>query len=265
MLNSVILMLRFCWHLPKSTTVVLFATTPVAVYVGPFVFLICRIFRKKSILRKFAGRFDLTYTELSKTKRFLLDKTTMRMDLLLFETQALTRFFKDRIGGNCRWHANCRDMPTENSEIDQLHRKAFLYLGHVRPCKGVREIIEAAKLCTDVSIDIYGPLRNGIVESEFEVSKNLKYLGPVEPSQVLGTMRKYDALLIPTHCKTEGYPGVILEAYCAGIPVIATDWNAIGEIVENEESGLLVKPRCHNSLAEAMHRISQDTKLWSRL
>ena len=93
----------------------------------------------------------------------------------------------------------------------------------------------------------------------------MKYLGPVEPSQVLGTMRKYDALLIPTHCKTEGYPGVILEAYCAGIPVIATDWNAIGEIVENEESGLLVKPRCHNSLAEAMHRISQDTKLWSRL
>ena len=45
---------------------------------------------------------------------------------------------------------------------------------------------------------------------------------------------------MPTFHEGEGYPGIILEAFSVGMPVISTHWNSIPEIVMHNENGLLV-------------------------
>lgn len=77
-------------------------------------------------------------------------------------------------------------------------------------------------------------------------------------------MGNYDALLLPTYWEGEGHPGVILEAYCAGIPVIATRWGGIPEIVTSE-TGILVEPRDVEGLARAMRQIMTSEELCARL
>lgn len=54
-------------------------------------------------------------------------------------------------------------------------------------------------------------------------------------------------MLFPTYWSGEGFPGVIIDAYIAGVPVIASDWNFNKEVV-SDDFGIIVPPRDENSL-----------------
>ena len=50
---------------------------------------------------------------------------------------------------------------------------------------------------------------------------------------------------------------MIFEAYRSGLPVIATNWNAIPEIVD-ASTGILIEPRSTIALAEAIIDLHRD-------
>jgi glycosyltransferase involved in cell wall biosynthesis len=132
-------------------------------------------------------------------------------------------------------------------------------VGHVKATKGIYEIIEAAEMFdSNVVVDIYGPLDEGVSDSAFR-GGNVHYKGQLDSAQVISTMRQYDGLLMPTYYVGEGYPGVILEAYCAGVPVIATRWRSIPEIVD-ETSGILIEPKSAEQLAQAMQELINSSE-----
>jgi glycosyltransferase involved in cell wall biosynthesis len=62
---------------------------------------------------------------------------------------------------------------------------------------------------------------------------------------------------------TEGLPQVLLEAFAARLPVVATDVGGIGESVG--EAALLVPPGDRVAAAEALHAVVGDAKLRRRL
>jgi glycosyltransferase involved in cell wall biosynthesis len=59
-------------------------------------------------------------------------------------------------------------------------------------------------------------------------------------------------MLFPSFYKGEGFPGVILDAYIAGLPVIASDWNMNSEVVKNGETGIIIPPDNPFEFAQAM-------------
>jgi glycosyltransferase involved in cell wall biosynthesis len=84
--------------------------------------------------------------------------------------------------------------------------------------------------------------------------------------QVSGVGRFYaaaDLLALPSH--SEGSPYVLLEAMAAGLPVVATAVGGVPEMVEDEESALLVPAREPRELARAMARVLTDEALARRL
>lgn len=63
----------------------------------------------------------------------------------------------------------------------------------------------------------------------------------------------------------EGFPNAIVEAMGTGLPVIATNVNGTGEIVRDEENGLLIPFGDHEALVHAMRRMIEDSALRTRL
>ncbi len=63
----------------------------------------------------------------------------------------------------------------------------------------------------------------------------------------------------------EGLGLSILEAQAAGVPVVAFATGGIVSLIENERTGLLVKPLDINALAETLIRLLGDAKLRQRL
>ena len=65
-------------------------------------------------------------------------------------------------------------------------------------------------------------------------------------------IKDYFALLFPTFWKGEGFPGTIVDAFSAGLPVIASDWNYNSEIVKNKINGILYPNDEMDDLYQAM-------------
>jgi glycosyltransferase involved in cell wall biosynthesis len=55
---------------------------------------------------------------------------------------------------------------------------------------------------------------------------------------------------LPTHSEPFGW--VFIEALATGLPVIATDLNAIPEIVSHKETGFLIAPSDHFALTRSL-------------
>ncbi len=80
-----------------------------------------------------------------------------------------------------------------------------------------------------------------------------------------GIVAGYDAVLLPTYHLGEGYPAVILEAYAAGVPVVATNWLSLPEMVEDGVRGFLVPVRSPEKIREAVGRLSADERLYESM
>ncbi len=72
-----------------------------------------------------------------------------------------------------------------------------------------------------------------------------------------------DVFALPSH--SEGSPNVLLEAMAASLPIVATAVGGVPEIVENNESALLVPANDPQAMAAAIVRLLTDRNLAERL
>jgi len=72
-----------------------------------------------------------------------------------------------------------------------------------------------------------------------------------------------DVLVNPSH--SEGSPYVLLEAMAAGLPIVATAVGGVPEMIENNETALLVPASDPQAMAEAIARMLNDEKLAGQL
>lgn len=255
------------WNVPRASIVSFHTSMQGAIFFGPLVHFFCRVFGRKWIFRGFGGYFESWYGLLGRAQRWIFDITVMRADALLFERMSSVQYFQALTCSPVHWYPNNRslDRTVEPAELDRPPSRRFVFLGHVKPSKGIGELIAASRMLHDaqVHIDVYGPLQEGVAASWFD-NTSVQYRGIIAKEQVMKTLVQYDALVLPTYWEGEGHPGVILEAYCAGIPVIATRWGGISEIVSSE-TGRLVEPRDPCGLAGAMRELAESSSTLSKL
>jgi glycosyltransferase involved in cell wall biosynthesis len=100
-----------------------------------------------------------------------------------------------------------------------------------------------------------GPLRADLEAQAMDLGllpDGVRFLG--ERSDVPSLLKASDAFVLPTAVR-EGLSLSVLEAMATGLPVVATDVGGNREVVENDETGLLVPPGDVSGLAAAMQRI----------
>lgn len=141
----------------------------------------------------------------------------------------------------------------------------FVFLSRIHSYKGVREIFEAASLLIQQGqgdrfiVDFYGVVDMGF-QAEFEhllsTCSNVTYKGFLDLTDDEGyrLLSTYDVMLFPTYFEGEGFPGVVLDANMAGLPIIATDWNLNREVIVENSTGVIIPIHNSDALAESMMR-----------
>ncbi|MBH0161730.1 glycosyltransferase family 4 protein [Fictibacillus sp. 26RED30] len=132
---------------------------------------------------------------------------------------------------------------------DESKKIKFIFLGRFIDEKGIKYLIEGLKKLDKkydqkYILDMYGsgPL---FEEVKMEIEKNnlynVKLKGFLNPDKVHKTLTKYDCFLMPS--LQEGFPYTLVEAFAAGLMVIATKVGGIPEALQDQYNGYLIEPK----------------------
>lgn len=141
-------------------------------------------------------------------------------------------------------------------------------IGSLEPLKGYDVLLLAATRVLRQRRVVFVLIGSGRAEASLrETALRLGIEGRVKfagfQRDVLSFLRASDLYVQPS--LKEGLGTSILDALCAGIPVIATDVGGIPEVVENRRHGLLVPPSSAEALANAIVTLLDNPELAAQL
>lgn len=257
LLDYFIWLFRFPFLARKFDVISIHGTKDLHFTIAPFLWWWAKLLKKQTVYHFFGGNFMDQYAALPKIFKWLMLKTILRSDTVFFETQQLMSFFEDK-NINSAWLPNARK-PLDREVKTATFRKKFVFISRIVPSKGIPELLKAAELLPDdYVVDIYGPIDDRHYNlNDFEHLR-AKYKGALSPDQIFDTLESYDVLVLPSYFEGEGYPGIIIESLAIGIPVIATHWMALPEVIQDGSNGLLVPIKDAQALAEAIKTFSLD-------
>lgn len=136
-------------------------------------------------------------------------------------------------------------------------REGVLYVGRLSEEKGIAVLAQAARLAPQVQIDVIG---DGPCAGLLEGIPNVRMHGRRSSEEVRRAMTAARFLVVPS-IWYEGFPMTIVEAYEAGLPVIASGIGSLAEIVEDGGTGFHVRPGDAEALARSIaeNAVSSDT------
>lgn len=153
-------------------------------------------------------------------------------------------------------------IPEKSTETSVPFR--FVFLSRIIPEKGCDLIMEATRrINKEIGEDKFLVHFYGKVDDSYE-SQFLKTINEIPNAEYKGflnladvsnydVLASYSAMLFPTFWKGEGFPGILIDAMIAGTPVIASEWGYNTEIIENGTTGIIIKSKNVDELANAMN------------
>lgn len=156
----------------------------------------------------------------------------------------------------------------EQVRLCQQEQIKVCTLSRITESKGIAYAVEAVKLANEalggkkIHLDIFG-ICPPDYQKEFDAllaqnSDFVTYGGVVDFDKTTETLKNYFAMLFPTYYYGEGFPGNVVDAYNAALPMIATDWNYNGEVIEDGKNGTLVPIQDAKAMCDALLELYND-------
>ncbi len=133
--------------------------------------------------------------------------------------------------------------------------------------KGIEDAILAVDKCNQFfkkdifTLDIYGQVESDqtdwFEQLRSTMPSTVKYGGIIPYTDSTQILHEYFALLFPTHFKTEGFAGTIVDAMAAGVPPIASDCPSNCELIKDGTTGMLFPLGSTEALTQLLISIAQ--------
>lgn len=143
--------------------------------------------------------------------------------------------------------------------------------------KGIATVLAAVKKLVDQGMEIRHVLV-GDGDERDTILTMIETMGLAHVSSWLGTLPHHEVILqyrkadlfvlgceVAQDGDRDGIPNVLVESMAMQVPVVATTVSAISELIQDQETGLLVPPGQPNQMARAMARLLEDDHLRNRL
>ncbi len=143
-----------------------------------------------------------------------------------------------------------------------------LFIGRISPEKGVHTVVEAWKDVPDLPLRIVGtgpmePALRAAVEAA-GLRGRVEFLGHRSPEEVAGLLLDARMVVFPS-VWYETFGRVAVEAFAAGVPVIASRLGSMAEIVTDGETGLHFQPGDAHDLATKVRWAESHPAEWRRM
>ena len=221
-------------------------------YLFPMIYYMSKIFCFK-IIHICIGGWQIEYFK--GNERFTDHKKqlelTRRIKAILPEMKRVNEELKSEFAlSNTEYLPNFRFFEIDGTPINRSFHDGLklVYMARINKKKGYKTIFDFVESIRNsdlkISVDFYGPIEEADKEDFMSLvsqySNRVEYKGVLQPKDIKDTLSEYDLMLFPTTYYTEGFPGTILDAYIAGIPVLATNWKHAHEFIDDGETGFIV-------------------------
>ena len=152
-------------------------------------------------------------------------------------------------------------IPPRNSEPAHL-----LFIGVLNEGKGVGIIIDALAILRErgqtVCVDFVGEWASKAYRLEIEqrllengLTEVVLFHGARTGVEKDRLLRQAAIYCFPSHFRHENLPVTVIEAMAYSLPVVATEWRGIPDLVVNDVTGVIVQPHDAMATAEAISRL----------
>ena len=153
----------------------------------------------------------------------------------------------------------------------------LLFVAQLAERKGTPVLVEACRIlvernvafhCVIVGDGAEKTLVEQLVE-QYALQEIVELPGRVFQEHLRKYLDRADVFVLP--CVTanngdmDGIPVSLMEAMAMEIPTVSTDVSGIPELIKDEHSGLIVRERDAEALADALQRLLEDSELRTRL
>ena len=167
-------------------------------------------------------------------------------------------------------------IPRETNKVEKRDREIpkVLFLSNLLIDKGVLVLLDALKRLKEKGISFECVLVGGETQdidsgrlqeelTQRNLNENVRYVGKQYGKDKETWWDNADVFVHPS--LNECFALVLLEAMAHGLPCVATDEGAIPDIVEDGQTGLLVKKRDAADLADKLETLLQDADLRKKM
>ena len=145
---------------------------------------------------------------------------------------------------------------------DGISREGALFVGRLSPEKGVHTLLRAwSSLDVPLRVIGAGPLLDA---ARSDVGAKIQVLGRKPAGAVAAEMSRAAFQIMPSEWY-EGFPMTLAEAFCHGLPVIASRLGAMAEIIEDGVTGLHFTPGDADDLAAMVRWATEHPKEMRRM
>jgi glycosyltransferase involved in cell wall biosynthesis len=155
-----------------------------------------------------------------------------------------------------------RDLPGGDSlEPD---RPIVLYLGGLMAGRGLEQLVDAMALVPHAQLVLLGDgvLRDDLLARAGRSGARVVALPPVPPDEVVGHAASADVGVSPIvpSCLNYRYslPNKVFQYMAAGIPIVASDFPQVRDVVDGEDAGVVVDTARPQAIAAAITRVLAD-------
>jgi len=141
----------------------------------------------------------------------------------------------------------------------------IIYAGRLSKEKGIDVLLQTAKILPpkyNLIILGDGPEKNN-VQDVANLKTNVHYLGYQSKQNTISLIRGSDLLVQPS--LMEGISSTLLEAMACGTCIVASNVGGNSEIIENDKTGMLIKPNNHEELLDKISDLMKNNEKRSKI
>ena len=228
---------------------------------------------KKTIFQFHAGGFDILYNKLNSIEKLLA--------LITYKNSNASIILSPNLSYEIDWIKPKRIYIVSNGIEDHYKNSllkrngkdiAILTVGMISKSKGIVISTEAARILKEKNLkfiwNFIGNFQSKDIKheteiriSEYGLENFIKFLGFIDGTEKFSFYSNADIFCFPTYYENEAMPLVLLEAMMMSLPIVATNWRGIPNIIDDTKNGLLVPIKDPLKVAESIEILVNNVEL----